>query len=84
MHTPQGFTPSHARSDALPGSALAFAFRDDRILVGGSEDSPSVPDLAGLESLGLAGDRHYLGELAGVACVAVPLAAGAPEPAGWR
>jgi NAD+ diphosphatase len=84
MHTPHGFTPSHARSDALPGSALAFAFRDDKILVGGSEDSPSVPDLAGLEALGLAGDRHYLGELAGVACVAVPLAANAPDPAGWR
>jgi NAD+ diphosphatase len=84
MHTPREFTPSHARSDALPANALAFAFRDDRILVGGLEESPSVPDLAGLERLGLTANGHYLGELAGVACVAVPLAADAPEPAGWR
>ncbi len=84
MHTPEGFTPSHSPPATLPEGTLAFAFRDDKLLVGGPEDAPLVPQSSMLESLGVDGDRHYLGELAGVACVAVPLAADAPEPSGWR
>ena len=76
MYTPEGFTPSHARPDAMPGGALAFAFRDDKILVAGPEDAPVVPQLSKLEELGMGGDGHYLGDLAGVPCIAVPLPAG--------
>jgi NAD+ diphosphatase len=84
MHTPEGFTSGHARPGPLPANTLAFAFRDDKILVGGTEDTPSVPDSSSLNGLGLGGEHHYLGDLAGVACVAVPLPPDAPEPAGWR
>jgi NAD+ diphosphatase len=84
MYTPEGFTPRHGRPETLPDGTLAFAFRGDKILVGGPEDAPFVPQSSQLEDLGLEGNRHYLGELAGVACVAIPLSADAPEPAGWR
>ena len=84
MHTPEGFTPSHALPAALPASALAFAFRDARVLVGGTDDAPVVPRTSDLEALGLTGDRHYLGELDGTPCIAVHLPADACEPAGWR
>ena len=67
MHTPEGFTPSHSPPATLPEETLAFAFRDDKLLVGGPEDAPLVPQSSMLESLGVDGDRHYLGELAGVA-----------------
>jgi NAD+ diphosphatase len=54
------------------------------MLVTGAEGAPLVPEASELEGLGLAGERHYLGDLAGVVCVAVALAADAPEPPGWR
>jgi len=84
MHTPEGFTPSHALPAALPADTLAFAFRDGRILVGGTADAPVVPVVAQLERLGLRGDRHYLGELGRTGCVAVHLPDDAREPEGWR
>jgi NAD+ diphosphatase len=84
MHTPEGFNSRHTPPAALPDDTLAFAFRDDRLLVIGSDNSPAVPNLSALEAQGLAGDRHYLGELEGVGCVGVSLAADAVEPAGWR
>jgi len=84
MHTPEGFNPSHTPPATLPEETLAFAFRDDKILVGGPDDAPVVPRSSALEALALDGLRHYLGELAGIACVAIPLPADAPEPAGWR
>jgi len=84
MHTPEGFTPSHAPPGPLPANTLAFAYRHDKILVGGTEEAPSVPDSSSLNGLGLRGDHHYLGDLAGVACIAVALAPDAPEPTGWR
>jgi NAD+ diphosphatase len=65
-------------------TALGFAFRDAKLLVGGANDAPVVPTLAQLESLGLAGPVHYLGELGGTPCVAVALAEDAPEPSAWR
>ncbi len=84
MHTPEGFTPSHLLPAVLPADTLAFAFRDARILVGGTDDAPFVPPISHLERLGIGGDRHYLGELGGTGCLALCLPADAPEPAGWR
>ena len=80
LHTPAGFTSSHTLPAALPADALAFAFRDARMLVGGTDDAPLVPSIAQLERLGIRGDRHYLGELDGTGCVAIHLPADAPEP----
>jgi NAD+ diphosphatase len=84
MHTPEGFAPSHVLPPVLPAGALAFAFRDTKLLVGGPDGAPVVPTLALVESLGLGEAVHYLGELGGAACVAVRLPNDAPEPAGWR
>ncbi len=84
MHTPIGFTPSHALPATLPAGALVFAFRADRILVRGADDAPAIPRSSELDGLGIGGHRHYLGELDGTACVAIPLPADAPEPEGWR
>ena len=84
MHTPEGFTPSHVLPPALPAGALAFAFRDTKLLVGGPDDAPVVPPLALVESLRIGEAVHYLGELGATACVAVHLPDEAPEPAGWR
>jgi len=84
MHTPEGFTPSHALPAALPANTLAFAFRDATLLVGGADDAPVVPRSSELEGLGFGGDRHYLGDLNGTACVAIPLPADTPQPEGWR
>jgi len=84
MHTPQGFTPSHVLPPAIPAGALAFAFRDTKLLVGGPDDAPVVPELARVEGLRTGKAIHYLGELDGTACVAVLLRDDAPEPEGWR
>ncbi len=84
VHTPDGFSPGHVLPGLLPEAALAFAFRDAQLLVGGASDAPVVPVLAQLESLGLTGSTHYLGELGAVPCIAVALADDAPEPSGWR
>ncbi len=84
MYTPEGFTSSHARPEALAAGTVAFAFRGDKLLVGAPEDAPCLPRWSTLEDLGLGGAGHYLGDLAGVACVAVPLSPDAPEPPGWR
>jgi NAD+ diphosphatase len=82
VHTPEGFHPAHALPTTLPGTALAFAFRDGRIAVGGRDDAPAIPTLAAVEAAGLRGERHYLGELAGAPCVAIALAEDAPERPG--
>ena len=83
MHTPEGFTPSHVRPDSLPAGTLAFAFRDDKLLVGRPRGrARSSPNRPRSRTSASAATRHYLGELAGIACVAVPLPANAPEPAG--
>ena len=85
MHTPEGFTPSHARPGRAAGghARVRFSRRQDPGRRA-PKTRPSCPISSTLEGLGLGGDRHYLGDLAGVACVAVPLPADAPEPAGWR
>jgi len=84
MHTPAGFNPSHALPAALPVTSLAFAFREAKLLVAGDERQPVVPTLGQLERAGVAGARHYLGELAETPCIALALADDAPEPAGYR
>ena len=71
MHTPSGFNPSHRLPAALPGTALAFAFRGTRLVVGGSEEAPAIPTLDALVAAGIDGTRLVLGEQDGVACVAV-------------
>jgi NAD+ diphosphatase len=82
VHTPEGFHPAHALPAALPGTALAFAFRDGRIATGGRDDAPAIPTLAVVEAAGLRGAQHYLGELAGAPCVAIALPKDAPEAPG--
>ena len=84
MHTPDGFTPKHALPAALPPETLAFAFRDARLLVGGTVDAPTVPTLSMLAALGSGAPVHFLGDLDSVPCVAIPLPEDATEPEGWR
>jgi NAD+ diphosphatase len=84
VHTPAGFTPGHVRPESLVAGTLAFAFRGERLLVGGTVETPTVPDFAASQRLVSGEAIHYLGELDGTACVAVPLADDAPEPEGWR
>jgi len=82
VHTPQGFLPSHVLPADLPPTALVFAFRDAKVAVGGGEDAPTIPTLATIATAGLAGRRHYLGELAGAPCVAQVLDDGTPDVPG--
>src|SRR5436190_24112509 len=74
MYTPDGFVPSHTAPAMLPGTTLAFAFSDANLLVGGSDTAPTIPTLDELGSVGIDGVRHYLGELAGIPCMAIGLA----------
>ncbi len=71
---------------AVPAGAIAFAFRDDKVLVSGDGGPapPRLPRWSDLAALGLAGTAHYLGALEDVDCVAVGLAGDAPEPQAWR
>ena len=84
MHTPAGFVPAHAMPAALPATALVFAFRGDRILVGGDEKTPSILTHCEFAATGLDGPGHYLGEYQGVHCVARTLAEDANEVDGLR
>lgn len=73
MHTPVGFTSSHAAPAVVPAGSLAFAFAESKLLVGGSEDSPRIPSIEELDRVGIIASRHYLGQLDGVSCWAVTL-----------
>jgi len=85
MHTPDGFTPSHALPTALGDDAFAFAFRGDRVLtVAAADDTHAFPSLAALTHAGIAGVPHFLGLLGGVGCVALNLADDVAEPTGMR
>ena len=84
MHTPTDFTPSHLAPNPLPGTTLVFAYCDTKLLVGGPEEAPIVPLLEQLRGAGVSGACHYLGELAGVPCVAMVLANDTPAPEGFR
>lgn len=83
MHTPPGFAPAHRLPALLPGTALGFAFAGARLVVHGSVESPVIPTLAELDAAGLAGDRHYLGELDRVPCIAIALANVEEPPPGF-
>jgi len=84
MHTPAGFTPGHVGPQSLAPDTLAFAFRGDRLLVGGSVETPAVPALVALQEFTAAEATHYLGDLEGTGCVAVALADDASDADGWR
>src|SRR2546430_6096855 len=84
MHTPDGFVPSHTVPAPRAGTALAFAFSDDRMLVGGSDAAPTVPTLDEIAAIGISGVEHYLGELSGVQCVAIGLDSPMSAPDGFR
>ncbi len=85
MHTPKGFSPSHAPPQVLPAAAHAFAFRDDRVLVfTGPDESLRLPELQDLTGAGIVGVAHFLGALDQRACLALNLADDAVEPEGMR
>ena len=84
MFTPSGFTPSHALPSDIPADALVFAFRGEKILVGGSESAPAILTVGDLDTSGLDGPVHYLGDYQGVHCVARTLADDAGDIEGWR
>src|SRR5438067_5522961 len=84
MYRPEGFGPAHASAGTVSGTAFAFAFSNDKMLVGGSDAAPRVPTLDELRATGIDGVRHYLGELSGVPCVAVGLENGIAAPGGYR
>jgi len=84
MYTPAGFTPRHVMPEVLGAVSYAFAYRGGKILVGGSDDAPAIPDFAALDAAGVAGTPHFLGNLGDAACIAVLLPDDAPEPAGMR
>jgi NAD+ diphosphatase len=85
MHTPDGFTSSHALPAALDSDAHAFAFRGDRVLaIARPGDVYAFPTLAALTHADVAGVPHFLGLLGAVGCVALNLADDAAEPPGMR
>ena len=84
MFTPAGFVSAHAMPADLPASALVFAFRGEKILVGGDEKSPSILTSGEFRATGLTGPCHYLGAYQGVPCVASTLAEDAGEVEGLR
>ena len=83
MHTPPGFTPSHRFPEALPPTTLAFAFAGAKLVVRGGVDVPAIATVRELDEAGLAGDRHFLGTLDGVPCLAVALDESAALPSGY-
>ena len=84
MHTPSDFAPSHVLPAALPDTALAFAFSDDKLLIAGTRAQPAIPTLGELRAAGIDGVRHYLGALSSVPCVAIGLAHRSSTPQGFE
>lgn len=71
MHTPHGFVPSQILPGSLPEESLVFAFRSGKIAIEGTPAAPRIPRTTGFGAGPLAGPMHYLGEMEGVACVAL-------------
>jgi len=84
MHTPAGFAPMYILPQRLDDATLAFAFRDAKLLIGGSDDAPVVPTSGALTKAGISGVPHFLGTLGATPCAAITLADDAAEPAGMR
>ncbi len=89
MYTPQGFEPGHALPEALPGTAIAFAFSEGKLLV--TDPAPGttavrLPTWADLAGMAVTGSPHYLGTWHGESCVAVNVEGEGPEvpPPGWQ
>jgi NAD+ diphosphatase len=83
LNAPPGFEPGFVLPAEIAGNALAFVWREDKILVR-DEEAPVLPRMSDAMQIGVAGARHYLGQLDGVDCVAVRVAPDTPEPAGWK
>jgi NAD+ diphosphatase len=83
MNTPAGFEPAIGAPPELAAEAACFVWRDDKILVRAG-DPPTLPTVADLLSLRLDGARHYLGRLEGLDCIAIRVAADAPDSEGWQ
>ncbi len=88
MYTPAGFAPAHLLPATLADDALAFAFHEGKLLVSRIEEGapPRLPTYGDLRTIGLGGRPHYLGELEGLACVAINLEAAGVDAArdAWR
>ena len=83
MHTPAGFAPAARRARAAAGDCAGVrVYRRDELLVCGAEAMPTVPTLGEFGRKGIAGERHYLGRLRGVDCVAITLPGDASAPDG--
>jgi NAD+ diphosphatase len=84
LHTPAGFVPSHVAALPAAPTALAFAFAQAKLLVCGDEHAPTVPLIGDLDRAGVPGERHHLGCLHGIDCIAVTLPDDAQPPEGMR
>ncbi|HEX7271971.1 MAG TPA: NAD(+) diphosphatase [Casimicrobiaceae bacterium] len=83
LNSPPGFHPGLVLPPQLPGNALCFVWREDKLLVREGEP-PVLPTLDATTQLGVSGARHYLGSNEGLDCIVVRVAADAPEPPGWQ
>lgn len=83
LNTPPGFEPGSVLPPELSADVVCFVWREDKLLVRDG-DPPTLPTLVDATRLGLTGARHFLGRLDGVDCVAIRVAADAPEPADWK
>jgi NAD+ diphosphatase len=81
---PAEYEPAIAPPEPPPQRAWWFVFRAGALLVSESARSPSLPQLASLESMGIEPRRfQYLGRLAGEHCYSAEVAAESAPPAGW-
>jgi NAD+ diphosphatase len=83
LNSPPGYEPGFVLPSQVAGDALAFVWRDDKILVR-DEEVPVLPRMADLTQLDMDNRRQYLGRLDGVDCVAMRVASDARELAGWQ
>ena len=83
MNTPAGFEPAFVSPAGSAADAVCFVWDGDKILIR-TADPPILPRLADVLPMGIAGAQHYLGQLEGVGCIAIRVAADAPLPAGWE
>src|SRR6266567_3717361 len=83
MNTPAGFEPAFVLPAGSAADAVCFVWGGDKI-VARTGDPPALPRLADVLQMGIGGAQHYLGQLEGVGCIAIRVAADAPLPAGWE
>ena len=70
--------------EALPETALVFAFRGDRVVLGGADQAPAILTRREFAATGLCGACHYLGEYQGVPCIAQAVAEDTPDIEGLQ